>query len=114
MKLARLIAAGVFCMAAFAGCDNSALPPGGTYQSMSGIVVDAATNAPIAGATVTVDTVLSATTDSKGAFHFDRIPVGEVDYVVTPPANSNYRPTASQTAHLAPDKPLTLTITLSQ
>ncbi len=112
MTRARLIAAFVLCFAALAGCDDS-LPPGGTYQAVSGTVVDAATNSPIAGATVTVDTVLTAVTDANGKFTFAKVPVGEVDYVVTPPANSAYRPTATQSAHLLPDKPLTLTITLS-
>ena len=114
MKRARLILGVVFAVAALAGCNDSALPPGGTYQSVSGVVVDAATHAPIAGATVTVDTVLSTTTDSAGKFTFNKVPVGEVDYVVTPPANSSYKATPSQTAHLLPDTPLSLTISLSQ
>lgn len=114
MKRARLILGAVFALAALAGCNDSALPPGGTYQSVSGVVVDAATNKPIAGATVTVDTVLTQVTDAAGKFSFEKVPVGEVDYVVTPPANSSYKQTPSQTAHLLPDKALTLTVTLSQ
>lgn len=114
MKRARLILGALFVIAALAGCNDSALPPGGTYQSVSGVVVDAATSQPIAGATVTVDTVLTAVTDSKGKFTFDKIPVGEVDYVVTPPANTSYKATETQSAHLLPDKPLTLTVTLTQ
>ncbi|HET7813216.1 MAG TPA: carboxypeptidase-like regulatory domain-containing protein [Candidatus Baltobacteraceae bacterium] len=113
MKRARLILGAVFALVALAGCNDSALPPGGTYQSVSGVVVDSA-NKPIAGATVTVDTVLTQVTDSAGKFSFAKVPVGEVDYVVTPPANSSYKQTPSQTAHLLPDKPLTLTVTLSQ
>lgn len=113
MKRARLILGAVFALAALAGCNDSALPPGGTYQSVSGVVVDAS-NKPVAGATVTVDTVLTQQTDANGKFSFPKVPVGEVDYFVTPPANSSYKGTASQTAHLLPDKPLTLTVTLSQ
>lgn len=114
MKRARLVLGAVFALAALVGCNDSALPPGGTYQSISGVVVDAATNAPVVGATVTVDTVLTATTDASGKFSFSKVPVGEVDYAVTPPANTPYKATPSQTAHLLPDKPLALTITLSQ
>jgi hypothetical protein len=113
MKRARalgllLAIVGVFALAA---CDDSALPPGGTYQSVSGVVVDAATNKPIAGATVTVDTVLTATTDEAGKFTFAKVPVGNIDYQVTTPSGT-YKPYTSS-AHLAPDKPLALTITLS-
>jgi hypothetical protein len=98
-------------MFALAACDDSALPPGGTYQSISGVVLDAATNRPISGATVTVDTVLTATTDAAGKFSFAKVPVGDIDYQVTLPDGS-YKPYTSS-AHLAPDKPLALTITLS-
>lgn len=114
MKRARLIVGALFALATLAGCNDSALPPGGTYQSVSGVVVDAATNQPIAGAVVTVDTVLTATTDAAGKFSFEKVPVGEVDYVVTPPANTPYKATQTQSAHLLPDKPLTLTVSLTQ
>lgn len=113
MKRARalgllLALAGIFALAA---CDDSALPPGGTYQGVSGVVVDSATNRPISGATVTVDTVLTTTTDSAGKFSFAKVPVGDIDYQVTMPDGSYKAYTSS--AHLAPDKPLALTITLS-
>ncbi|MFN2450278.1 MAG: carboxypeptidase regulatory-like domain-containing protein [Candidatus Baltobacteraceae bacterium] len=114
MKRARLILGALFAIGMLAACNDAALPPGGTYQSVSGVVLDAATNKPVAGATVTVDTVLTAATDASGKFSFERVPVGEVDYAVTPPANSPYKASASQTAHLLPDKPLTLIVTLSQ
>ncbi|HLI94616.1 MAG TPA: carboxypeptidase regulatory-like domain-containing protein [Candidatus Baltobacteraceae bacterium] len=99
---------GVFALAA---CDDSSLPPGGTYQAVSGIVLDAATNQPVAGATVTIDTVLTSTTDASGKFTFAKVPVGDFDYTVATP-NGTFKPYASS-AHLAPDKPLALTITLS-
>ena len=100
--------AGIFALAA---CDDSALPPGGTYQSVSGVVLDAATNQPVAGATVTIDTVLSATTDSAGKFTFAKVPVGDFDYVVTMPGGA-YK-AYSSSAHLSPDKPLALTVSLT-
>lgn len=100
--------AGIFALAA---CDDSALPPGGSYQSVSGVVLDAATNQPVAGATVTIDTLLTATTDSAGKFTFAKVPVGVFDYTVALP-NGTYKPYSSH-AQLAPDKPLALTITLT-
>lgn len=101
----------LFAIVALAGCNDSALPPGGTYQALSGVVLDAATKQPVAGAVVTVDTVLTATTDAEGKFSFAQVPVGEVDYVVTVP-NGTYKPTQLH-AHLMPDKPLALTVTVS-
>ncbi len=100
--------AGIFALAA---CNDSALPPGGTYQTVTGVVLDAATNAPVAGATVTIDTILTSTTDSAGKFSFAKVPVGDIDYQVSAP-NGTYKAYTSS-AHLAPDKPLALTITLS-
>jgi carboxypeptidase family protein len=109
MVRARLIGMLLACVA-LAACNDSALPPGGTYQSVQGVVLDAATNKPIAGASVTIDTVLTTTTDSAGHFAFAQVPVGEVDYVVSAPG---YKTTQSVPVHLAPDKPLSLTVTLS-
>jgi hypothetical protein len=110
MTRARVLGA-LFALVALVGCNDSALPPGGTYQAVSGVVLDAVTQQPIAGAVVTVDTVLTTTTDATGKFSFAQVPVGEVDYVVTTPKGS-YKTHTGQ-AHLAPDKPLQLSITLS-
>ena len=109
MTRLKMVAA-LFALVALAACNDNSLPPGGTYQSVSGVVVDAATNNPVSGATVTIDTVLSATTDKDGKFSFDRVPVGDFDYVVTAPG---YKATASTPVHLEPDKPLSLNVTLS-
>lgn len=109
MTRARLFGALLACLALVA-CNDNALPPGGTYQTLQGVVLDSATNRPIAGATVTVDTVLHATTDANGKFSFAQVPVGAVDYVVS--ANG-YRSTASIPIQLTPDKPLSITVTLS-
>ena len=110
MTRARVLGA-IFALVALAGCNDSALPPGGTYQAVSGVVLDSATQQPIAGAIVTIDTVLTTTTDDTGKFKFAQVPVGEIDYVVTTPKGS-YKTHTGQ-AHLAPDKALQLSITLS-
>ncbi|HEV2261133.1 MAG TPA: carboxypeptidase regulatory-like domain-containing protein [Candidatus Rubrimentiphilum sp.] len=109
MTRARLFGA-LFAIVALAACNDSSLPPGGTYNAMSGVVLDAATNQPVSGATVTVDTVLTATTDAQGKFSFAQVPVGDVDVVVT--ANGYKQYTAP--ARLDPNKPLALTIALSK
>lgn len=110
LTCARFIAAALAC-AVFAACNTAALPPGGTYQGVQGIVVDAKTNRPIAGASVTIDVVLHAVTDAQGRFEFKQVPVGELDYVVAAP---QYTRVQNSTAHVAPDKPLVLRIPLSK
>jgi hypothetical protein len=79
MSLARatfvLIVSGV----AFSGCGPQ-IPPAGNYATVSGVVVDASNNAPIAGATVTINIVSSATTDSGGNFRITTIPSGPWQY----------------------------------
>ncbi|HUY11190.1 MAG TPA: carboxypeptidase-like regulatory domain-containing protein [Candidatus Dormibacteraeota bacterium] len=63
-------------------CNENAFPPGAQFGSVQGTVLDAATNQPIAGAQVTVDTVLTTTTDAAGHFTFERVPTGAFDYTV--------------------------------
>ena len=109
MTRLKMVAA-LFALVALAACNDNSLPPGGTYQTVSGVVVDAATNKPVSGATVTIDTVLTATTDKDGKFTFAQVPVGDFDYVVSA---QGYKSTASVPVHLEPDKPLTLNVTLS-
>jgi hypothetical protein len=107
MKRARLLGV-ILALFALAACDNGSLPPGGTYQAFSGTVTDAATGRPVAGATVTVDTVLTQTTDAAGKFSFAQVPVGEVDYRVSA---SGYTAAVSEVT-VAPDKPAAITVTL--
>lgn len=91
------------------GCNNDQLPPASGFSSVTGIIVDAATNAPVAGAVVTIDTVLTATTDAAGRFSIDKVPSGIADYSVQ--ANG-YQPLAS-TANVEPGKPFQLNLTLA-
>jgi hypothetical protein len=65
-----------------AACDNGDLPPATQFTPLHGTVTDSVTNKPIAGATVIVDTVLTATTDANGTFFIAKVPSGIVDYVV--------------------------------
>lgn len=110
MTRARLFTA-LFALAVLTACNDNSLPPGGTYQSVQGVVVDAVTNQPVAGATVVVDTVLTATTDAQGKFTFSQVPVGDIDYQVSV-SNGAYK-TYTGSAHVAPDKPLSLTVALT-
>jgi predicted small lipoprotein YifL len=81
-KVVRAFAALAFAVFALSACDNDDLPPAAGYAPVSGTITDAVTQQPIAGATVTIDTVLVATTDDKGNFTIAKVPSGIVDYVV--------------------------------
>jgi predicted small lipoprotein YifL len=81
-KVVRAFAALAFAVFALSACDNDDLPPAAGYAPVSGTITDAATQQPIAGATVTVDTVLVATTDAKGTFTIAKVPSGIIDYVI--------------------------------
>lgn len=83
-KVVRAFAAAL-AVFALSACDNGDLPPAAGYAPVSGTVIDAATQKPIAGATIIVDTVLTITTDDKGSFSFDKVPSGIIDYVVKAP-----------------------------
>lgn len=93
-----------------AGCNNDALPPAAGFASVSGIIVDAATNAPVAGAVITIDTVLTATTDAAGKFSIEKVPSGIADYAVQA---KGYQTLAS-TTDIEPGKPFQLNLTLAQ
>ncbi len=109
MKLVRLLAA-LAAVIVLAACNDSALPPGATYSSFSGVVLDAGTNQPLADALVTVDVVLTRTTDANGKFDFRSIPSGYFDYTVQAKGYQAYQ---APTSHVDPGKPLAVTVTLS-
>lgn len=88
---------------------NDALPPAAGYAGISGTVVDSVTNKPIAGAVVTVDTVLTATTDASGKFTIDKVPSGIVDYTVQA---DGYKVVTSS-ANVEPGKPFELDVTMA-
>jgi hypothetical protein len=104
--LYRIVALLLF---ALQGCNTDSLPPASGFASVSGVVVDASTNAPVAGATVTIDTVLTATTDAAGRFSIEKVPSGIADYAVQA---TGYQPLQS-TANIEPGKPFQLNLTLA-
>lgn len=107
MKVARLFGA-LLALAVLVGCNDGSLPPGGTYSTLTGVVLDRATNQPVANATVLVDTVLKATTDAAGKFSIN-VPSGDYDYSVE--ANG-YKTVATHAGRADPGKTVTLNILL--
>jgi hypothetical protein len=78
--------------AVLAGCGPSAVPPAEQYASVSGTVRDSASGAPIAGATVTINFVLSATTSGNGAYTITNVPNGPWSFFASAP---NYQTVTS-------------------
>jgi hypothetical protein len=63
-------------LAVLTACGGPAIPPAQNYGTIAGRVYDRATNAPVAGALVTVDTILTATSGSDGSYRIGTIPLG--------------------------------------
>jgi Carboxypeptidase regulatory-like domain len=106
--LARGALAVLVALAAFTGCNSDNLPPAAGYAALSGTVVDRTSNQPIAGALVTVDTVITATTDATGTFKIDKVPSGIVDYTVQAQGYA----LLEATTNVEPGKPAQLSVVL--
>lgn len=107
-NVARALLAALTLTLGLTGCPNDDLPPAMQYSSFKGTVVDAATNKPIANATVVIDTVLTTTTDENGAFSIDKVPSGIVDYVVSAKGYVD----VSASVNAEPGKPFALNVTM--
>ena len=107
MKVARLLGV-LAALVILVGCNDDALPPGGTYSTVQGVVLDHATNQPIADAQITIDTVLHTKTDSAGKFTLN-VPSGDFDYTIEA---QGYKP-VSDHDRADPQKTITLNILLN-
>jgi hypothetical protein len=68
-----------------AACAVPGTPQAQQYASVTGTVVDAATNAPVTGATVTIDVVNTVQTSNTGAFTIGNLPGGPADCTISAP-----------------------------
>ena len=109
MALARSILVAFSAVLVLAACNSDALPPAADFTSLQGIVLDKATNQPIAGAIVTVDAILTATTDATGKFTIDKVPSGDYDFTVVA---KGYAP-FSGSGRAEPGKPQALNLQLA-
>ncbi len=111
MKLARpAFALGFFALLASCG---PAIPPAGNYATVSGRVTDATTGAAVAGTTISVNVVLSGTSDANGNYRVTNVPTGPWSYSVQAP--SGYISPAGNDSNtpLAPGETRTLDISLT-
>lgn len=72
-------------LALLVACGGPSVPPAANYGSISGRVFDSATNQPLAGVLVTVDTILTATTASDGTYRIGTIPSGQYTMALQTP-----------------------------
>ena len=86
MSVARLTLFLGLVLTFVAGCSPQ-IPPAANYATVSGHVTDAASGAALANAVVTVNSVLSSTTDSSGSYRIITVPTGPWDYRVQAPPN---------------------------
>ena len=72
-------------LTAFSACGGPQVPPAANYGSISGRVFDSATNQPLPGVLVSVDTILTATTASDGTYRIGTIPSGQYTMAIQAP-----------------------------
>jgi len=106
----RSFAVAALLLASLVACNSDALPPAGQHASVSGVVTDKATNAPIEGARIVVDAILVATTDKDGKFALDNIPPGDFDFTIEAPGYT----TLTGSAKTEADKPFALNLSLEK
>jgi Carboxypeptidase regulatory-like domain len=82
--------------AVLTACGGGQVPPAQNYATIRGRAYDAATNQPVAGVTVTVDTILTATTAGDGTYRVANVPLGQ--YSLTASASGYAQPSGPQFA----------------
>jgi hypothetical protein len=75
-------------LALLAACGNPSVPPAQNYGTITGRVFDSATNQPVPGIVVTVDTILSATSGADGTYRIGNVPLGT--YTLRPQPGAAY------------------------
>ena len=111
MGVPRSVCIAGFCALALASC-GPALPPAGDYATVLGRVTDATSGAGIANVTVTVNVVLSATTDASGSFRVVSVPTGSWEYAIVAPSGYISPAPADNPPPLLPGETRTLSIAL--
>ncbi len=77
------------------GCSQPGVVGVQTYGSVTGRVLDASTNLPIANALVSVGSIYTASTDGRGGFVLARVPTGQQVVTVRAPAYSTLATTVN-------------------
>jgi hypothetical protein len=75
----------VLPLALLAACGGPQIPPAQNYGTIVGRVFDSATNQPLAGVVVTVDTIINGVSGSDGSYRVANVPLGSYSLVPQPP-----------------------------
>jgi uncharacterized membrane protein len=105
MKRARF--ASVALLVGLAACGGPAIPPAQNYATITGLVYDADTKAPVSDAVITGSVILTSTSGNDGKYKIANFPIGPNELQVTPPPG--YTAVQSQYT-IAPQKGETLTV----
>jgi hypothetical protein len=97
----------VAALVGLAGCGGPAIPPAQNYATITGLVYDADTKAPVPDATVVGSVILSSTSGQDGKYTITNFPIGPNELQVTAPAG--YTAVQSQYT-ISPQKGETLKI----
>ena len=72
-------------LAVLAACGGPQVPPAQNYAVIRGRAYDSASNQPVPGVVVAVDTILTATTGADGTYRIVNVPIGQYSFVPQPP-----------------------------
>ena len=96
-----------------AGCGGQ-IPPAQNYAVITGRAFDAATNQPIPGVEVTVDTIDKATTANDGTYRIGNIPIGSCTIQVTIVPSGYAAPSLPDCGSVTAGQVVTIDIPLSK
>ena len=103
----------VLPLAVLSACGGPAVPPAANYPTIHGRAYDTATNQSVAGAVISVATILTATTAADGTYRITNIPIGQYSLVVQPPSGYTAPPQSRYTGSLAAGENVTIDIPLT-
>ena len=100
--------------ALFAACGGPQIPPAQKYATIRGRAFDRATNQPVFGVTVVVDTILIATTGTDGTYQIVNVPLGQYTLVPQAPQGYSAPAQAQYNGSVATGETVTIDIPLSK
>ncbi len=111
MTRARFAFLALTC-AALTACGGGQVPPAQNYATIRGRAYDTATNQPVSGVTVTVDTILTGTTAADGTYRITNVPLGSYSLAASasgyaPPQSPQFAGSVSAGETITVDIPLT-------
>ena len=98
----------------FTACGGPQVPPAANYATIRGRAFDSATNQPVAGVSVTVDTILTATTAADGTYRIINIPIGQYTLIPQPPPGYTAPSQGAYNGSVATGEAVTIDIPLTK